>query len=110
MADFYPVFDLKDLPARGFKAIEVNGRSILVGRVNNELFACLDRCPHAGAPLRIAKLHGEELMCAWHGWVFNVLSGQSVPDNPAFQLTKFPVKIDGDQVCVSLPECPSSAS
>ena len=103
MPDFHAVLDLSDLPAAGFKAVEVKGIAILVGRVHNELFACLDRCPHAAAPLRIGKLHGEELMCAWHGWVFNVLNGQSVPDNPAFRLTTLPVKVDGTSVCVALP-------
>ena len=103
VVDFQPVLDLADLPANGFKAVEIDGRSILVGRINNELFACLDRCPHAGAPLRIAKLRGEELMCAWHGWVFNVLSGHAVPDNPAFQLTKLPIKLEGSKIFVAVP-------
>ena len=110
MVDFQPVLDLADLPANGFKAVEIDGRSILVGRINNELFACLDRCPHAGAPLRIAKLRGEELMCAWHGWVFNVLSGQSIPENPAFELKKFPIKLDGDRVWVAVPPSNSPQS
>ena len=96
------MLDFADLPAKGFKAVELNGTSILVGRVGNELFACLDRCPHAAAPLRIGKLRGEELMCAWHGWVFNVLSGQSVPDNPAFRLTQLPVKLEDGRLYVAL--------
>ena len=95
--------DLSELPAHGFKAIEINGTAILVGRVRNELFACLDRCPHAAAPLRIGKLQGEELMCAWHGWVFNVLSGHSVPDNPAFRLTQLPIKLEDGRLYVAFP-------
>jgi len=89
------------LPQDGFKAVEVEGRSILVGRIANQLFAWLDRCPHAGAPLRIGKRRGEELTCAWHGWTFNLVTGSAVPD-PAFHLTSIPVKIDGSQVFVSV--------
>ena len=102
MPDFLPVLSLQDLPQEGMKAIEVQGRSILVGRVQGELFACVDRCPHAGAPLRIGKLRGVELKCAWHGWTFDLTTGKSIPDHPAFCLTRFPIKIEGSQVLISL--------
>lgn len=100
-SEFVPVLSVQELPEQGFKAVEVQGRAIVVGRFHNQLFAWVDRCPHAGAPLRIGKLRGEELTCAWHGWTFNLLTGQAVPD-PAFQLTQVPVKLDGSQVFVSV--------
>lgn len=100
---FIPVLALQDLPQEGFTAVVVEGRSILVGRLQNQLFAYVDRCPHAGAPLRIGKRRGEELTCAWHGWTFNLLTGNAVPD-PAFQLTRLQVKIEHEHVLVSLGE------
>lgn len=102
MPEFLPVLSFHELPEHGFKAIEVQGRSVLVGRIQNQLFACIDRCPHAGAPLRIGRLRGEELTCAWHGWTFNLLTGQSVPDHPAFRLSQLPVKLEGSQVLVAI--------
>jgi len=102
MSEFVPVLSVHELPEEGFKAVEVQGRSILIGRIGNELFAWLDRCPHAGAPLRIGKLRGNELKCAWHGWTFDVLTGKSIPDNPAFQLTQIPSKIEDSWVFVVL--------
>ena len=104
MPEFVPVLDLQELPAQGFRAVDLNGRPILVGRVQKRLFACIDRCPHAGAPLRIGKLRGEELTCARHGWIFNVVTGSSVPHNPAFCLTQLPIQLEGSQVCVALSE------
>ncbi len=101
---FLRVLSLQELPADGFKALEAGGKPLLVGRIQNQLFACLDRCPHSGAPLRIGKRRGEELTCAWHGWTFNLVSGQVVPSHPSLALTQFPVKIDGDQVLVDLPQ------
>ncbi|MBI3324441.1 MAG: Rieske (2Fe-2S) protein [Candidatus Omnitrophica bacterium] len=102
MADFVPALALSELPEDGFKGVEVNGRPIVIGRIQQQLFAWLDRCPHAGAPLRIGKRHGEELTCAWHGWTFNLVSGQSIPDNPAFNLSAVPVKIENGQVLVNI--------
>ena len=109
MADYIPVLDLQDLPEQGFKAVEVNGRSVLIGRANNQLFAFFDRCPHAGAPLRIGKLRGSELKCAWHGWTFDVISGNAIPDHPAFHLKQLPIKIEGSKVFILPPEAPQSA-
>ncbi len=106
--DFIPAFNVCDLPAEGFKPVEIQGHSFLIGRLYNQLFAWVDRCPHAGAPLRIGKRHGEELTCARHGWTFNLLSGQSVPENnPEFALTPVPVKIEGDHVLVAVPHTTS---
>ena len=102
MAEFVPVLTLADLPAEGFTGVELNGRSYLVGRVHNQLFACLDRCPHAAKPLKIGKLRETELTCAWHGWTFDVLTGHSIPDNPAFCLTQIPVKVEGSQVLLAV--------
>ncbi|MBI4353699.1 MAG: Rieske (2Fe-2S) protein [Candidatus Omnitrophica bacterium] len=110
MPEYIPVFDVQDLPEEGLKALEVNGRAILIGRVNHQLVAFLDRCPHAAKPLKIGKLRGTELKCAWHGWTFDVLTGKSVPDHPAFRLTQYPVKIEGSKVLIIPPEPPQTSS
>lgn len=103
MADFLPVLPVDRLPAQGLIPVEIHGRSVLVGRVQGHLVACLDRCPHAAASLRTGKLRGEELQCARHGWIFNVVTGEAVPDNPAFRLPTFPIKIEGSQVLIAVP-------
>ncbi len=102
MPEFLPAIALDQLPAQGFKAIEIGGTPLLIGQTSGRLFACVDRCPHAAAPLRIGKLRGEELQCAWHGWTFNVLTGQPVPGDPSLALTIIPTKIEHGQVFVYL--------
>lgn len=105
MGEFVPVITLEELPTEGFKAVEINGRQILVGRAGQQVFACVDRCPHAKRPLRTGKLRGQNLQCAWHGWTFDVLTGHSIPDHPTFRLTQVPIKLEGSQVLVSLSAC-----
>ena len=100
MPEFFPAIALDQLPAQGFKAIEVGGKALLIGHAAGRLFACVDRCPHAAAPLRIGKLRGEELQCAWHGWTFNVLTGEPAPGDPSFALTMIPTKVQDGQVFV----------
>jgi len=102
MSQWHSVMSVEELPAQGFRAMEINGTPILVGRVHQQIFACLDRCPHAGAPLRIGKLRGEELQCSRHGWIFNVVTGQCVPDDPSCRLGTLATKIEGSRVHVEL--------
>ena len=75
------------------KIVDVAGRSIGVFNVNGEFCALINRCPHEGAPLCIGfvlarftadrpgeyrlERHGEMLRCPWHGWEFDIKTGQS---------------------------------
>ena len=77
----------------GCKILTVQGREIGVFNVGGAFFALVNRCPHEGAPLcqgRIVGLasadlpgqykltrQGEMLRCPWHGWEFDIRTGQS---------------------------------
>jgi nitrite reductase/ring-hydroxylating ferredoxin subunit len=75
------------------KLVTIEGREIGIFNVNGEFFALLNRCPHAGAQLcrgfvvgfaeavepgkyRLSR-QGEFLRCPWHGWEFEIRTGQS---------------------------------
>ena len=75
------------------KLVNVEGREIGVFNVKGEFYALLNRCPHAGASLcrgtviglaesdepgeyRLSR-PGEFLRCPWHGWEFDIRTGQS---------------------------------
>ena len=89
----YIVATLSELPPGARKTIELEGRSIGVFNVSGEFFALRNRCPHQGGPLCEGKLGfaiasdapGEYLVtrpdemirCPWHGWEFDLRSGQS---------------------------------
>jgi toluene monooxygenase system ferredoxin subunit len=59
-------------------------------------------CPHNEFPLATGELDGDVLTCAGHGWEFNLRAGQGV--NPAScQLYRFPARVSGDKISVSVP-------
>lgn len=75
------------------KIVTVQGREIGVFFVQGEYFALVNRCPHEGAALCRGRLvglmaadrpgsyrlerPGELLRCPWHGWEFDIRTGQS---------------------------------
>jgi nitrite reductase/ring-hydroxylating ferredoxin subunit len=83
-----------ELPPGQHRIVTVRGRSIGVYNVNGQYHALLNRCPHRAAPLckgvvtglitspaqyqREMSRDGEIVRCPWHGWEFDILTGQSV--------------------------------
>jgi nitrite reductase/ring-hydroxylating ferredoxin subunit len=98
-----------DIPLGGNKVVTVDGREIVIFHANGEFFALLNRCPHEGAPLShaacVAHLSssepgefkrsrvGELLRCAWHGWEFDMRTGQSYCDPARIKTRSYPVTV-----------------
>lgn len=95
----------------------VRNHSVGVFRLADGVHALLNLCPHRGAALceglvsgttapaegfefRYARA-GEILRCAWHGWEFDIRTGQSLVD-PRVKARRFPVSVEGGEVFVHL--------
>ena len=106
----YVVARTNEIPAGGVKVVTVRGREIALFNVAGEFFALLNRCPHEGAPLcggiRVGLLEsrepgtyeysreGEILRCPWHGWEFDLRTGQSYCDPVHTQVKAYPVSVE----------------
>ena len=89
----HAVATVEEIPPGARKIVEVAGRSIGVFNLGGEFFAIRNRCPHQGGPLcegrlwsaltapKPGELHtsrpGEIIACVWHGWEFDIRTGQS---------------------------------
>ena len=92
------------------RVVNVRGRDIGVFNVDGEYFALANRCPHAGGPLcqgRIVALvqserpghyrltrHQQFLRCPWHGWEFDIRTGQSWCDPDSIKARPFAVTVE----------------
>ena len=91
-----------ELPPGTRKFLTIDERPIAIFNVKGEFFGLLNRCPHRGAALcegpliglaRSAELParshatrlGEILRCPWHGWEFDIRTGQSYCDPKKFR-------------------------
>ena len=74
---------VKDLPAGHCKTVELPaGRELALYNVNGEFYATENFCPHKGAPLASGILCAYVIECEWHGWQFDVRTGEclTVPE------------------------------
>jgi nitrite reductase (NADH) small subunit len=98
---FTEVLRAADLPIGRIKAVKIDGRTIAVSRTANGFFATDNTCPHRGGPLAEGDLLGEEIVCPWHLWGFDVRSGLC-PGNAEYSIATHEVKVDGDRILVRL--------
>jgi ferredoxin-nitrite reductase len=98
---FYAVTTLDQLQAGNALAVEVEGQSIAVYRIADEVFATEAHCPHEGAPLAQGELQARTITCPMHQWTFDLCTGCSLA--PAgHRIKTFPVRVVGREIHVQL--------
>jgi len=53
-----------------------NGEELAIYNVNGEYYATDNFCPHRGAALSDGAVTGHIVECSWHGWRFDVRTGE----------------------------------
>lgn len=97
----------------------INGRQIGILRVGTELFAVLNRCGHAGAPIAYGHIepaisspgpgqpatldpNNPELRCPWHHWGFYLRTGECTAPVRRPRLKTYPVKEEDGRVWLDI--------
>jgi nitrite reductase/ring-hydroxylating ferredoxin subunit len=93
------------VPEQGVRSVWVQARKIALLKARGKLFACKDRCPHMGAFLSDGRAVGETVVCSWHGWTFDLASGQCVNKDWA-RVETYPVRVSDGEIEVGLPADP----
>ena len=101
MENFENVGKVSDFEIGGGVAVPVDGRMVAVFRQDDGWYAIDDLCPHMGASLAEGFVEGKCVTCPWHAWRFGVDTG-AWEDNPKVSVDRFEVKVDGDDVWVSI--------
>ena len=82
--------------------VELEGKRISIFNVGGKFYALDDSCGHRGAPLSEGSLDGNVVICSWHGFVFDVTTGNCATSSTIKQAT-YPVKIEGQDILIELP-------
>ena len=83
--------------------VETHGTRVVLVRVGDQVHAIGDACSHQGGPLGDGKLSGTRLACPWHGWMYDVRTGQCLFPGRGAAVASYPARVDGESVMVDLP-------
>jgi 3-phenylpropionate/trans-cinnamate dioxygenase ferredoxin subunit len=95
---------LSELPAEGAIGVQVGDVPVAVVRAGGELFALRDVCSHEEVPLSEGEVYDRTVECWLHGSCFDLRTGKPTGPPATQPVAVYAVKIDGDDVLVSVPE------
>ncbi|MBW2413942.1 MAG: nitrite reductase (NAD(P)H) small subunit [Deltaproteobacteria bacterium] len=102
-------FPLLDLPVGGARLVRAHGQQVAVFRPEEDaVFAVDNRCPHEGYPLSEGQVHGPLLVCAWHGFVFDLRNGRCMGGDE--NVRSYPTRLVDGAVEVDLSEPDAAAT
>lgn len=91
-----------DIPEGERRIIEAYGISIGVFHHKGNWYALRNSCLHRGGPIATGKIAGENLVCPWHGYTYDLSSGRLLMD-PSARLDMYEVILENGKVFVHLP-------
>lgn len=90
------VADVADVEAGSSTVVDVDGEQIALFNVDGEYHALSNVCPHQGGPLGQGRVEDECVYCPWHGWQFDVETGEHVQGDSTVET--YDVVVEGDEL------------
>ena len=98
------VANINDLNDGEMRQVAVRETEILLTRLDGKFHAVGAHCSHYKAPLAEGVLSGHHVVCPWHNAYFDVTSGDQLEPPGLDSLACYQVRIEGENVIVSVPE------
>ena len=78
--------------------VDVDGKEIALFNVGGSFHAIDNACTHVGGPLCEGEISGSEVICPWHGGMFDVTTGQVLGPPAASNVGRYNVRVDGSDI------------
>lgn len=101
MSNWIRIASVRECPPGCSCELLAADRIVALFNVDGEFYALDGICPHQGGPLGKGTLAGCVVTCPWHGWQFDVQTGQH-QSTASLSHPKFPVRVEGDDVFVDV--------
>jgi nitrite reductase/ring-hydroxylating ferredoxin subunit len=83
--------------------VDLDGTSVLLVRVGERVYACGAVCAHRGGPLAEGKLTGTRLTCPWHGWMYEIRTGECLFPPRGSAVPAYATGLDDGHIWVDVP-------
>lgn len=91
---------IDDIPLPGARVIKTPVGCVAVFRTDkNEVFAASDTCPHKQGPLSEGIVHGRQVTCPLHNWVFSLETGEAQGADEG-SIPVYDVRLDGERILI----------
>ena len=100
-ASFVAVASVTEIAPGQSKIVQAGGKQLAIVNVEGTFHVIDNACPHFGGPMGLGKLDGAKLSCPWHGWTFDVRTGENL-FAPQLALRCYPVKVENEQIFVQV--------
>jgi nitrite reductase (NADH) small subunit len=101
VADWVRVAGVADVPPGEGSEFVAGDRIIALFNVEGHFYALDGICPHQGGPLGKGALCGAIVTCPWHGFQFDVRTGQH-QSSKSLRHPTFAVKVENGGVWVNI--------
>ncbi len=101
MNEWIKIARLSEIQEGFGKYIELGEVQIALFLVAGQIYATDNLCPHQTGPLSAGDINGTLVTCPWHGWEFDISTGQCT-HIPNTKVKIFETKIEGDNVHIKL--------
>jgi nitrite reductase (NADH) small subunit len=102
MSAYVRVATKSELPVAGeTREFPVGEKVICIANVNGKLAAMDNLCLHRGGSLGQGCVERGKVICPWHGWQWDPITGAAVEDSN-LRLKVYDLKLEGDDVLVNV--------
>jgi 3-phenylpropionate/trans-cinnamate dioxygenase ferredoxin subunit len=101
-SSFARVLKVADVPPGTKKAIEVQGKSLLICNANDRLFAISNICSHANEKLECGRMSRTWIACPLHGARFDLATGRAMNPPATNPITTFEVRVVDEWIEVAV--------
>ena len=96
------VCSLEEIPDGRSRRVKVGKWDISVFRIDEDVYAIKDTCPHQDVSLSTGTIDGTVLTCPGHVWKFDLRDGQCVDGDTEIRAKTFPTAVRDGEVYVDV--------
>ena len=98
---FIRLASINELKPNQMKAVDADGKPVLLVNLNGTFYAIGNKCTHMGCALSNGTLKGDNVQCPCHGSTFDIKTGNIVRGPAEKPEPKYELKIEKDQVLIN---------
>ena len=101
MANWIRIAAVVECPPGSARELVAADRMVALFNVDGEFYALDGVCPHQGGPIGKGELCGTVVTCPWHGWQFDICTGQH-QTTASLRHPTLCVKVEGEHIFVDV--------